>query len=561
MLRRSMLRKRQISSSALALCIAAAAFAVPAASATTFCVPDYSAACPNSGGNVKEADLEKAMGLNSSDGVADEIVIAAGTVIENGSFEPASGFTDPGSIEPAGTDPLNVVGAGTAATIVTSSGNANVYLLDLGSGSRLTTVRNLTLRIPASFPDGLGAAAQLAKGDTLEAVDIVSRNEGSDGVGSAFGAGNVVSGGEIRGEAGGSIDDALRVSSKDSQLLVTDMVLRDVSWGLITGAEGAQLTAHRITQTGTRTYGAIASPGSIVIDNSIFGMDDGIALYASATAPSSSIAADHLTAVNSGGATNPAFELRKTGGAGKVTVTAANSILRGFGSGYDVDAAFGPGIGVATLTVNYSNFQQTGSSTGVLNVATGNIDIDPQLNADRSLPAGSPSIDAGDPGAGGLLTDFLGAPRPNDGNGDCVARRDQGAFELQAPLAPGCQPPGGEQPGGGQPGGGSGGASQSGGSGGGPGADSSKDTRAPETSIAKGPGAKLSVGKAKFTLAADEAGIHFECELDGGKRLACPSPKRYANLAPGRHTFKAWAIDAAGNRDATPAKRRFRVPA
>ena len=53
------------------------AFATPA-SATTFCVPDFHAACPDNGSNVAEADLEVAMQSNGSDGIADTIRIAAG---------------------------------------------------------------------------------------------------------------------------------------------------------------------------------------------------------------------------------------------------------------------------------------------------------------------------------------------------------------------------------------------------------------------------------------------------------------------------------------------------
>jgi hypothetical protein len=89
---------------------------------------------------------------------------------------------------------------------------------------------------------------------------------------------------------------------------------------------------------------------------------------------------------------------------------------------------------------------------------------------------------------------------------------------------------------------------------------SAPDTASPETTIVKGPGAKLAKGKAKFGFSSSEAGSRFECKLDGRKVAACKSPKRYAGLEPGRHAFKAWATDAAGNKDPTPAKRSFRVP-
>jgi Ca2+-binding RTX toxin-like protein len=53
---------------------------------------------------------------------------------------------------------------------------------------------------------------------------------------------------------------------------------------------------------------------------------------------------------------------------------------------------------------------------------------------------------------------------------------------------------------------------------------------------------------------------HFECKLDGRAFHSCRSPFR-ARLAAGRHTFRVYAIDAAGNRDRTPALIHLRVVA
>jgi len=97
--------------------------------------------------------------------------------------------------------------------------------------------------------------------------------------------------------------------------------------------------------------------------------------------------------------------------------------------------------------------------------------------------------------------------------------------------------------------------------GGSTGGGSSADITPPQTTIAKGPGRKLAQGKAKFSFRSSETGSHFVCKLDRRKAKACTSPKRYTGLKPGTHTFKAWAIDAAGNKDPTPAKRTFKVPA
>ena len=86
------------------------------------------------------------------------------------------------------------------------------------------------------------------------------------------------------------------------------------------------------------------------------------------------------------------------------------------------------------------------------------------------------------------------------------------------------------------------------------------DTTPPQTKITKGPGKRLAKGRAKFSFASTEAGSTFRCKLDRGKVAACRSPRRYAGLDPGHHLFKVWATDGAGNKDQTPARRRFWVP-
>ncbi len=499
------------------------------AGATTICVPAFTSACPNAGGNVAKADLEEAISFQGKDGSADEVVIAAGTFVENGGFEPVGGSAT--SLELTGSDPLTIVGAGPAATILTSASTSNNYAVNFDFNStRKLVVRDLTLQAPASMPDDQGAIVQLGKDNSLDNVDIVSLNPGSDGI-SAGRSGAVFRNGEVRGGGSGSIDFGIQSTSDGGSILVEDSTVQGASWPLLTGGSGTALTARRVAVVGARTYGAVCTGGVMTIENSTIAIDDGIGLYVSADATNATLKADHVTVVNVGGA-RPALEGKKFGSdAGNATLVASNSIFSGFTLGYALETTFGPGIGFTSLTARYSNLPKAESVTGgVVDSSTGNIEVDPQLSTDFSLPPGSPSIDAGDPAAGGLTTDFLNAARPTDGNGDGVARRDQGAFEYQPPVP---APPLPTQ---------------------------DPDVTPPQTKIKKGPGHRLAKGEAKFAFKSSEAGSSFRCKLDRRKVGRCASPKLYKHLKPGRHAFRVWAVDAAGNKDPSAAKRRFLVP-
>jgi hypothetical protein len=86
-----------------------------------------------------------------------------------------------------------------------------------------------------------------------------------------------------------------------------------------------------------------------------------------------------------------------------------------------------------------------------------------------------------------------------------------------------------------------------------------KDTTPPQTKIVKGPKAKTHARKVKFKFTSSEAGSTFKCKLDKKPVKSCKSPKTYKKLKPGKHVFKVWAIDRAGNKDPTPAKRKFKI--
>jgi hypothetical protein len=83
------------------------------------------------------------------------------------------------------------------------------------------------------------------------------------------------------------------------------------------------------------------------------------------------------------------------------------------------------------------------------------------------------------------------------------------------------------------------------------------DTAAPETTITKKPKARSGVSTVVF--ASSEAGSTFSCALDGKQAKPCSSPVSFVCLKPGKHTVTVVATDAAGNVDASPATRKFRL--
>lgn len=91
--------------------------------------------------------------------------------------------------------------------------------------------------------------------------------------------------------------------------------------------------------------------------------------------------------------------------------------------------------------------------------------------------------------------------------------------------------------------------------GGGPAAD----RKPPRTRVLKQPRRVLAGHVARFSFTSNEPGSSFQCSLDHARFRSCRSPTKYRLLRPGKHLFRVRAIDAAGNVDPTPVRRRFKV--
>jgi DNA-directed RNA polymerase specialized sigma24 family protein len=82
------------------------------------------------------------------------------------------------------------------------------------------------------------------------------------------------------------------------------------------------------------------------------------------------------------------------------------------------------------------------------------------------------------------------------------------------------------------------------------------DSKAPTTSLTESPD-DFSRVDARFEFRSSERHSSFECKLDDEEFTRCSSPKIYGDLKDGKHRFHVRAIDRAGNRDRSPAQRKW----
>lgn len=82
------------------------------------------------------------------------------------------------------------------------------------------------------------------------------------------------------------------------------------------------------------------------------------------------------------------------------------------------------------------------------------------------------------------------------------------------------------------------------------------DTLPPSTWLAATP---LAQDTLEFELAANEANCTYLCSFDGSVAQPCATPYRISAISAGRHLFRAWARDEAGNIDPVGAEYSFEV--
>jgi uncharacterized protein YwbE len=403
---------------AIPVCVAMLAVAAGSARADTYCVG-------KTGCDHDVADLQTALNSAAARAGTDTVDLA-------GSVTSASGFTysDP-------DDPVHIEG----------SDNPTLHASNPGA----TTLR--VVGAPGSTITGLDVIVQPDQGTGIETNGTVKDSVIESDEGTAqkqFG---------VRLDAGGNLTDShvqlpLAASPVDTAVVVANGPGTAVSDSRLEGPVGMSASAPTASSTVQRVQMAFSGSGIFVEGGAAMVVEDtlletrsgGGALHTGAlvdsTGADSSLAMNHVTIAGAAGTGSVALHATASGG-GRTGLTFRNGVIDSYPIAI-ARSATGAGS-MADVASDYSDYAGTVQSSGGGGLSeTNHLTSAPGfLSAtDFHLRSDSSLVDAGAPGP--LDTDespgdASGQPRVVDGSGDCVARRDIGAFEFQpgerAPVA------------------------------------------------------------------------------------------------------------------------------
>jgi hypothetical protein len=419
------IRRRLLGCLTTATAAALFAGALPAvASATDYCVD-------TSCGGQSAASFEEAIAKAQTATDADRIFLGART------YATPTGFYYWGP-----NSPVEIVGQGVGQTVLTRSAPDDDVVLRLIAGAG-SSVHDLTIRLPKNTQAGAGGLATKNAARRIEVIDE-DPTEVLDRTG-------------VYLYDGGTLDDSsvtLGNTSTTAVVLATpDVALRGSTVSALTSVKSYGGTIERSRLIGTDA-GVAAQRGVTTLDSSVVRLTEGngVGIYASA-------ASGFHTTLNADGVTIVGPDLPNTDAADVfnafaptegVDLNLTNSIIRGFEHPLWAASA---GPGQAKIDISYSDYDPSGNVTSggptavIADANVTNVGDAGFVNAaggDYRLLPGSPLIDSGDPATPQGL-DLDGGPLVADGNGDGVARRDPGAFELQPGTAGGGIAGGGQQ--------------------------------------------------------------------------------------------------------------------
>jgi hypothetical protein len=358
------------------------------------------------------------------------------------SFDPASQTKILGPSGSGGKTALTLNGGGSVASMQTVGGNASS--LELA---------------------GMGLALQaLGLGGTLNysVFDVVAIS-GTGGYGStalwAYGSDRAinvtVSGGAVGNSYGVS---GARFDSPGSLSSVTGVTVRANGDGVSVGAGTVRIARSMVLGRPALTVLGNSSSARAEAVDSVFATPASAAAQpagdvATTGAGNSTLIARGSTFLARGSGASAGIRLLKAASyTGALSADLLNTIVRTESTdpdAYDLDADSG-----GTISADFSSFTTRRNGAGGTTPTPGsanNVFGDPvftnSVAGDVTLQPGSPLIDRGDPGLvlPGEL-DAAGNPRSLDGNGDCLARPDIGAFERPDTCPPGTPPNGAPTP-------------------------------------------------------------------------------------------------------------------
>jgi hypothetical protein len=411
----------------LPLSIAVLVFALTGvARADTYCV--NASGC--TGVHDKGGDLQAA--LTAAEGSAGPDTVKIGA-----SPDPSPGFTynNPDAVHIVGTGGRSAGRAGPTLTDSVSSPSGHVQLKVLGSTA--STISGIAV-VVASGSGNTGIETTGTIEDVLVASDDPP-GTGATGVRLRAGGG-IVDSDVLLGRAATA---SAGVVIAESGAAVSDSHV-DASDGITTTSGVASGVVQRV-RVDFDTTGALARGGQLTVEDALFvnraeASVTRRGLSVSAQSADATLTANHVTIA---GTADPGAIglLAQAAPTHRGDLFFRNGIVSGYPASLSRAAT---GAGIANLVTDYSDYSGStsqNSGPGALE-ETNHTFSDPGFNSptDFHLRADSPLIDVGDPA--GLVgfesaLDASGQPRILDGGGDCVARRDIGAFEFQpGPRAP-----------------------------------------------------------------------------------------------------------------------------
>jgi PKD domain len=338
-----------------------------------------------------------------------------------------------GPLTYSSAEPVEIHGQQGGGTILQSAVAGRTVLAVAGSAASSVSDLKIELAIDAGF--GLDLSAATARGVTVTQL-----------LGAQAGAGVLVGGGATLADSSVAMtSDAVAVGATSGEATVTDSTLASHRSAALIGGI-AHLTLARDTLAAP--VGVLALNGSATVTDTLIdgrtGLGSSIGLASSGiNGATSAIVARRVTIVGVGDE-NPsafgAYAVSDNRGAG--TIQLRDSAITATGTPLVRAAAGAPAT--ATIAVDrvahgdpVAGARDTGPGSIVelrrLPAPTGFVDA---VNGDFHLRADSPLVDAGDPAftLAEAARDRDGAPRLADGDADCVARVDVGAFERQRLL-------------------------------------------------------------------------------------------------------------------------------